>query len=178
MKAENAVAQACKISATVLWILGFIVGIVVGGRAGSAFITGYFWGGSFAGGLFFYAFGELLNLLEEIKNKMGSETTSDAPVIKEKQNTERNTFFLSSGTYRVGKVILPNVKYDLMVIEGDGQIIVNTNGSKLAIDSNMYNNLILKPNSTLTIPEGMNVKFEMRNSFVESLLVKGEEINT
>jgi len=66
-KNTNGVALICKRTAIVIFIFGFIIGILAS-NATSRYsinfsIMGYFWGGSYISGLLFYAIGEIISLL-------------------------------------------------------------------------------------------------------------------
>jgi len=188
MKNENSIAKVCKTVAVIIWILAFIVGIIAGVKLDSAYITGYIWSGCFISGLFFFAFGELLQLLHNICLKINP----DSLIVE--QFVKPETFVLYEGSYTVGDTIRPYTYY-LKVLEGYGEVTV-TNPIKNKVDivikyeqgddveeSTSYSGVNLFDGYIVSISEGMKVVFEVRNSesksgIVESLLVKGEEINT
>lgn len=73
----NGIAVVFKILAIVIFIIGFFAGIIMGNQAGESVRNSNFslpaaliyWGAGFISGMMFMGFGEIIQLLTEIKNK-------------------------------------------------------------------------------------------------------------
>lgn len=73
----NGIATVFKILAVIIFVIGFIVGIVMGNQAGGSGWENDFslpvalacWAAGFISGMMFMGFGEIIQLLTEIKNK-------------------------------------------------------------------------------------------------------------
>lgn len=83
MTSQNSVAKMLKIAGIVLAVVGVLTGAVAGGSISETIGGGGFTvflmsaiGGVFSGGML-YAFGEVIELLHQIKNNTGDQTQQD-----------------------------------------------------------------------------------------------------
>lgn len=73
----NGIATVFKVLAIIIFIIGFIAGIVMGNQAGKSVINSNFslpaalicWAAGFVSAMMFMGFGEIIQLLTDLKNK-------------------------------------------------------------------------------------------------------------